>query len=53
MKPIAPRKAKIECNRVKRKTFVLSKDIKIIFLQYILIFLTVKSKYMHSEKKKF
>ena len=36
-----------ECNRVKRKQkLVLSKDIKIIFfLQYFLIFLTVKSRY--------
>ena len=57
--PVALRKAKIiynfglsECNRVKRKSNVLSKDIKIIFLQYFLIFLTVKSRYMHSEKKK-
>ena len=38
MNPIAIRKAKIvynfglsECNRVKRKTIVLSKNIKIIF----------------------
>ena len=38
MNPIALRKAKIvysfglsECNRVKRKTILLSKDIKIIF----------------------
>ena len=41
-----------ECNRVKRKTYALSKDIKVIFLQYFLIFLTGKSRYMHSEKKK-
>ena len=56
MNPIAPRNTKIannfglpECNRVKRKT----QDIKIIFLQYFLIFSTVKSRYMHSEKKSF
>ena len=38
--PIAFRKAKIDlsvCNRVKRKTTVLSKDIKVIVLQYFLI----------------
>ena len=40
-----------ECNRVKRKTIVLSKDIKIIFLQYFLTFRTVKSRHMYSEKK--
>ena len=45
MKPTALRKAKFvynfglsECNRVKRKTNVLLKDIKIIFLQYFLFF---------------
>ena len=39
--PVAHRKAKViynfglsECNRVKRKTIVLSTDIKIIFLQF-------------------
>ena len=42
-----------ECNRVKRNTIMLSKNIKVIFvLQYFLIFLTVKSRYMHSKKKK-
>ena len=54
MNPVALRKAKIvynfglsECNRVKRKTIVLSKDIKIlIFLQYFLFFLIVKSRFM-------
>ena len=55
---IALREAKIvynfglsECNRVKRKILVLLKD---IFLQYryLLIVFTVKSRYMHSEKKK-
>ena len=42
MNPIALRKAKIvynfglsECSRVKRKTIVLSKDIKIIFFAMI------------------
>ena len=60
MNHTALRKAKIvynfglsECNRVKRKTIVLSKDIKIIFLCTIFLFLlTVKSRYMHSKKKK-
>ena len=64
MNPIALRKAKIvynfvlfECNRVKRKTIMLSKDIKFIFFalfSYCILFLivTVKSRYTHSEKKK-
>ena len=60
MNAIALRKAKIvynfgfsECNRVKRKTIVLSKDIKIIFFAIFSYFLTVKSRFMHhSEKKK-
>ena len=35
-----------ECNRVKRKITVLSKDIKMIFfLQHFLIFLVVKNMY--------
>ena len=45
MNPNALRKAKIvynfglsECNRVKRKTVVLSKDRNVIFLHYFLIF---------------
>ena len=49
--PIVLRKAKIvynfglsECNRVKRKTIMLTKDKKIIFLA-IFFLLTVKSKY--------
>ena len=58
--PIALRKAKIvhnfglsKCNRVKRKALVPSKDIKIIFFAiFFYIFLTVKSSYMLSEKKK-
>ena len=57
MNPIAFKKAKMVynvglsgCNRVKRKTIVLSKDIKIIYICNIfLFFLTVKSRYMHSE----
>ena len=62
MNPIATRKAKIvynfglsECNRVKRKTIVLSKNIKIIFFAIFSFFLFVKSRYMnmHSEKKSF
>ena len=59
MNPIAPRKAKSvynfglsERNRVKRKTIVLSKDIKIIFFALFSYFFTVKSRYMHSDKKK-
>ena len=62
MNPTALRKAKIvhnfglsDCNRVERKSVVLSKDIKIIFfffLQYFLIFLTVKCRYMNSEETK-
>ena len=58
--PVALRKAKTVysfglpgCNRVKRRKILLSKDIKIILMQYFLIFLNVKSRYMHSEKKKF
>ena len=53
--PTAHRKTKIvynfglsACSRVKRKTIVLSKDIKVIFLQYFLISLTVKSRYVYS-----
>ena len=45
MNPMTLRKAKIvynfglsECNRVKRKTIVLSKDIKIIFFAIFSIF---------------
>ena len=53
MNPTALKKAKIVynvglsgCNRVKRKTIVLSKDIKIIyFCDIFLSFLTVKSRY--------
>ena len=48
MNPTALRKAKIvynfglsECNRVKRKTIVLSKDIKIIFFCNIFLFFEV------------
>ena len=62
MNPIARRKAKIvhnfglsECNSIKRKIIVLSKDIKIIYFAifFFIFFLTVRSMYMHSEKKKF
>ena len=59
MNPIVLTKAKIEynfglseCNRVKSKTIVLSKDIKIIFFAIFSYFLTSKSRYMYSEKKK-
>ena len=55
MNPIALRKAKIvynfglsECIRVKRNNCVFEGH-----KQYFLIFLTVKSRYMHSKKKKF
>ena len=43
-----------ECNRVERKTIVLSKDIKIIifFAIFSYFFFTAKSKYMHFEKNK-
>ena len=58
MNPIALRKAKIiynfclsECNRVKRKTTVFSEDIKVILFAIFSYFLTVKRRYMHSEKK--
>ena len=59
MNPTALRKAKIvynfglsECNRVNRKTVVLSKNIKIIFFAIFSYFLTVKCRYLYSEKKK-
>ena len=40
---------------LKEKQIVLSKGIKILFLQYFLMFLTTKSRYiyMHSQKKSF
>ena len=54
--PIALRKAKSlynfglsGCNRVKSKTIVLSKDIKIICFAIVSYFVTVKSRYIHSE----
>ena len=58
MNPIAPRKAKIvynfglsECNRIKRKTIVLLKDIEIISFSifFFFFFPAVRSRYMHSE----
>ena len=60
MNPNALRKAKIvykvglsECSRIKRKTIVLSKNIKIIlFAIFSYFFLTIKNRNMHSEKKK-
>ena len=57
--PIVLRKAKLvysfglsECNRVKKNNCAFKGHKDHIFLQYFLIFLTVKSRYMHSEKKK-
>ena len=61
MNPVALRKAKIEynfglseCSRVKRKGIVLSEEIKIMFFFAIFLkfFLTIKSRYTHSEKIK-
>ena len=55
MIPVALGKAKIVCkfglsesSGVKRKTGVLSKDIKIILLHYLLIFFNCQNSYMHS-----
>ena len=60
MNQIALRKAKIvysfsECNRVKEKKSVLSKDIKIMCFAIFSFFSTVKSRYMYMdfEIKKF
>ena len=57
MNPVALRKAKIvynfglsECNRVKRKINVLSKDINIIF--FAIFFYCQSRCSMHSEKNK-
>ena len=60
MNPVALRKAKIvynfglsECNRVKKINCAFKGHKDHIFAIFSYFFFTVKSRYMHSEKKKF